>query len=253
MGIRVLELVFYTNITGLIKPDVESCLSWVKAEIGGGHVLLLTVDLLLALRAYAFYGQSKRMLYFLIAVVLGGQVAAIVIMVIVIPGFQAVPSPLPANIPLGACVVLGADARFPYYLLPTVIVETILSIVILIKFIRNRLDTRAKPSKMMIVFIRDGLWAYALVFATLMWTFIGYRFAPQKGDVAITWLYSILSFSGTRLVLNLRDEAWSQRRVFEQESGVELSNVPSGLSPVVVTTTTERYVWGSSPEFIEKY
>jgi len=56
------------------------------------------------------------MLFILLAVILGGQVAAIVIITIVVPGFVAIPSPLPPHIPLGACVVLGADHRFPYYL-----------------------------------------------------------------------------------------------------------------------------------------
>ncbi|KIJ53631.1 hypothetical protein M422DRAFT_25458 [Sphaerobolus stellatus SS14] len=242
LAIRVIQLLFYANITGLIHPTAAACRAWVKFEIVSGHVMLLTVDILLAIRTYAFYNRDRRILFFLVAVVLGGQVAAIYIISVVTPGFVAVPPPLPARIPLGACVVLGADRRFPYYLLPTVIVETVLSVLIAARFIRMRWTTKAQSSSIMLVFIRDGIWAYVMVFAFLMWTFVAYRIAPQKGDIAIAWLYNVLSFCGTRLILNLRAEAPKNKQL-RLDSGHELHNIRGVLITTSTITGTDPYGW----------
>jgi len=237
-AIIIMELLFYANITGLITPTAEGCLTWVKLEIVGGHLLSCAVDILLANRVYAFYGRNKQMLYLLMAIIIVGQSVGIAWIIVVVPKFRAAPLPVPHNLPLGACTVLQADPRFPEYFLPTLVMETILTIIFALKFIHMRLSTNVQLSQLMMIFLRDGLWAYTILFADFLWTYIAYKSSPQKGDTAIAWLFTVLSFSATRLILNLRAE--SPKR---EPENVELHHVHSDV--VTIGSPTAR----SFPKF----
>lgn len=73
-------------------------------------------DNTLLLPVYAFYGRNKQMLYLVMAIIIVGQSIGIAWIIVVVPKFRAAPLPVPHNLPLGACIVLQADPRFPEYL-----------------------------------------------------------------------------------------------------------------------------------------
>ncbi|GJJ13121.1 hypothetical protein Clacol_007371 [Clathrus columnatus] len=189
------ELIFYANITGLIKPSIQTCQSWVRFEVISGHCLALSVDVLLAIRTHALYGRSRIMLGVLATILIISQGFGISILVRVIPNFVTTPLPLPSRIHIGACVVLAADPNFPNYLIPTLVTESSFFFLVLVKFIHSKVTTKTHTSHMLIVFLRDGLWAFALVFGVLVWSLVTYKVNPARGDIAITWLFSILAFS----------------------------------------------------------
>lgn len=227
-AIRIVELVFYGNLTGLIKPSMQTCQNWVKLEVIGGHCLALAVDLLLAVRTHALYGRNRIVLGLLIVIILVGQGVGISILVRVLPHFVTLPLPLPPNIHVGACVVLAADPDFPNYLIPTLVTESSFFLLVLIKFVHTKITVKTNTSHLLLVFLRDGIWAFAMVFGVLVWTIVTYKNTPANGDIAITWLFTVLPFAGTRLVINLRSEAPSRQ---QQQDGMEMQIV-SPVSPL---------------------
>jgi len=226
LGMRIIQLLVYANVTGLLNPTPGLCLGWLKLEIVAHHALAFAVDLVLASRAYAVHAKDRKVLYLLTAILVAGQLAAIACLVVVIGVFRAGPLPIPHHISFGACVTLTADPRFHNYFLVTIIVETLLTILFAVKFapfIFSRATPGSRLSRLMVVFVRDGLWAYSLVCAILVRVYISYRINPQ-GDMAIAWLYSVLSFTATRLILNLRTEACKGRLV-GGDGAVELTSI----------------------------
>lgn len=233
-AIRVIELLFYGNLTGLIKPSVAACQKWVKLEVIVGHCLSSCVELLLAVRTHALYGRNRIMLALLIAITLAGQGASISILVRILPNFVTFPLPIPSNLHVGACVVIAADPDFPNYLVPALVTETTFFLLVLIKFIHTKITAKTHTSHLLIVFLRDGIWAYALVFGVLVWTIVTYKITPAKGDIAVTWLFTALPFAGTRLVINLRSEAPSRKNQDGMEMQI-ISPVSQTLSPMTLS------------------
>ncbi|KAF8578643.1 hypothetical protein K439DRAFT_1663628 [Ramaria rubella] len=232
-AIRIVELLFYANIAGVLRPSMQACVVWVRFEILTGHLLALGVDLLLMTRTYAYFGRDKRVLIGLIVMLAVGQAGGIVLLVSILPGFVLLQTPLPTNIHSASCIVLGASPIFSFYLIPSLSIETIMFIMVLARFIYTRFNTKTQArSHMLYVFIRDGAWAFTLVFGTFLWTALSYRLNPEDGDIAVTWLFSVLGFCGSRLVLNLRAEAQESEQV-QEIPGFELMlrNKESDSSP----------------------
>lgn len=61
------ELIFYTNIAGLIMPSIQICQSWVKFEVISGHCLAFCVDLLLAIRSKSYNLMIRQYLLILLS------------------------------------------------------------------------------------------------------------------------------------------------------------------------------------------
>jgi hypothetical protein len=45
------QLLFYANITGLVHPSSTAYLHWVMFNVIGGHLMLLAMEILLAIRS----------------------------------------------------------------------------------------------------------------------------------------------------------------------------------------------------------
>lgn len=206
-GIRILELLFYANISGLIQPTVARCTAWIWIEVIVGQVMFICLGILFLLRVFAFYGKSKTLLAGLIVLFVLENAAEITIIVLTVPKMRAIPNPLPTNLHVSACVIVELPVLFAKFWLPALLFQSILFFLVLAKFVQTKRQAGADSPHLLSIFIRDGTWAFTLGFAVLLWGVLAYELEIGKGDVALTWIYSILSFCATRLVLNLRSAA----------------------------------------------
>jgi len=246
--IRIVELVFYANISGFIRPSALACMAWVWFEVISGHVVFIGVEILLIMRMYAFYGGNKYLLSALFIVLILQHAASIFIMVMTVPKIVVIPTPLPSHLHSGACLVVSIPNLFFHYWVPGLIFESILFVLLVAKFIGTKWKIGTYTPHLLAVFIRDGAWAFMLIFAAFLWCTLEFQLSLQKGDVPLTWIYSILGFSGSHLVLNLRVAA-QERTHWQptQDDGAELKV----LTPVSVCCPTEQLIksHGSAAEW----
>lgn len=207
LSIRIVELVFYTNVFGLIRPTPSNCVAWLRFEAAAGQILFFSVEIVLIMRVFAFYGRKWMLLFGVFALFALENAARITILGITIPKILIVPSPLPPNLHAGACLIVADPPLFSNYWVPGLIFESILFLLVMVRFVQTKLHAELDSPHVLVVFVRDGAWAFTVIFAVLLWNTLSFELTPVKGDVALTWLYSVLGCCGSRLVLNLRSAA----------------------------------------------
>jgi len=194
----------------LVHPSVSSCMGWIKWQLVSGQILIICVDVLLVLRVYAFYGRSKVLLTVLIVLFLCEAISMAIIGGISIPGadmLDLVANPLPSNLHVPACVALTLPPLFSKYWISGLIFGSILFFLVTVKFVQTRWNAGVDSPHVLIVFVRDGTWAFAVLFGINLWMCLSFKSSAQQGDISLTWSYSVLGFCGSRLVLNLRSAA----------------------------------------------
>jgi len=246
LAIRVVELVFYTNVSGLIHPSLSQCIAWLRFEAASGQILFFSVEIVLIMRVFAFYGRNKLLLAGLITLFVCESCARIVILGITIPKIVIIPSPLSPNLHLGACLVEQVPALFSNYWVPGLIFESILFMLVAARFIQTKLHAEIDSPDVLIVFVRDGAWAFTLIFGVLLWSTLSFELTPVKGDVALTWLYSVLGFCGSRLILNLRGAA-AERTALTDDEGLEFA-LQKGSNLGTAMTSGAGYTTGMESE-----
>jgi hypothetical protein len=132
---------------------------------------------------FAFYGKSKPLLAGLLTLFMCEVSAVVVMIVTTVSKFQIIPNPLPPNLDARSCLLLGAPALFTNcwcvkvrkpssrgaqlslrQRIPPLIFQSILFIIIVVKFIKTKLQAGRNSPHLLIVFVRDGIWAFALIF-----------------------------------------------------------------------------------------
>jgi len=238
--VRMIHLVFCTNVFGLLPVTPSGCLLWQWFQVMSGQILFLIVEILLITRVFAYYGRHTPLLIvllFLLAVEFSAMVALVATS---LPNGHIIPSLLTDNIHAGSCIGKYMPARFASLWIPPLIMQGIVSSLITGKFIWSRLDAQTSSSPLLVVFIRDHVWAFLLIFAVSMWSTLAYQLTIYDGQVALTWNYSVLGFCGSRLILNLREAAYaSDNSPLEAEiSDIKFKSNPSRLSLEEVPGTT---------------
>ena len=111
--------------------------------------------------------------------------AEISILAIVVPSTETIPDPLPSALDTNACLVMSIPSLFPHFWygqnlmacvdfyvalisrVPGLIFETFLFTLVAVRFIRMRMEEGISTTPLMAVFVRDGTWAFALIFGGL--------------------------------------------------------------------------------------
>jgi hypothetical protein len=152
--------------------------------------------------------------------------AVVVIVVTTVPKFQIIPNPLPPNFDARSCLILGAPALFSNCWcvkvrktssrgaqmslcgrIPALVFQSILFILVVAKFVKAKLHAGGNSPHLLVVFVRDGIWAFALIFgqsgvafrvftfifegvdilstAMLLWSSLSYKLTVDKGNIAL--------------------------------------------------------------------
>ncbi|THH27345.1 hypothetical protein EUX98_g6843 [Antrodiella citrinella] len=207
--------------TGLFF-SVPECHRWIAVQAVILQLIISTVDIVLMTRVYALYNRNFKLTATL-GVLFCAEVAYL----------SYVLSVVSPRLTFNAdCFVTSSPKIFVSYWIVSLVFETILFLLTLYKFIHAVHDGWGKRPVMQ-QFVGDGTWAYFLIFFAMLINSLLYKLVhtPLAG-ICFTWLLSVLSFAGSRLILNPRKRSLLPASNI-QNTAIELDDVPlSPLSPV---------------------
>jgi len=172
----------------------SDCVKWYIYQEVGTQLLIAAVESILIIRVHALYDRSRYVTFTLIFLFLVENVVMIVTLIRVVPDarFDA------------SCTVIHSPSGLIMFAVAFVSFETFLFVLTLFKFL-IALRNGWGRTPVVYLLMRDGTWAFILIFVTLC---VNAGFFLGAGDsaiaaVAFPWLLSIESFAGSRIVLNL--------------------------------------------------
>ncbi|TFK89678.1 hypothetical protein K466DRAFT_17068 [Polyporus arcularius HHB13444] len=141
------------------------------------------------------------------------------------------------------CIVTLTPRLFSFYWILPLAFETTLFALTLFKFatsVSGRSVVGRKDS-IMFVLLRDGTWAYAVIFAAMLLNTVFYAVetTPLAG-VSFAWEIATLSFAGSHVVLNTRRVA----RHPQQGTSFWTNSEPEVSAPIQFQTRTDGTVRG---------
>ena len=132
---------------------------------------------------FAFCGRNKTLLAFIVALFVAEIAAQFAIIAVTAPSMDIIPSSLPSTLDASACLMLNIPSLFPslWYgqspwkmsidltshlisKVPSLIFESFLFILVVVQFIRTRMEEGISSTPLLVVFVRDGTWAFMLIF-----------------------------------------------------------------------------------------
>ncbi|KAF8586095.1 hypothetical protein K439DRAFT_1615382 [Ramaria rubella] len=177
-----------------------------------GHIVYTAVEFLLVMRVYAFYGRNRNLLTILLLLFFGERGVATAVYIVRLPGVDMAVSEIPPPIHSGLCATMNSNAVFYLYWIPGAVVESVLFLLLIGMFVRVKRCTGMSSPRLLVVFVRDGAWAFTVIFAAMLWCSFTFRFDFARGDIATTWMFSAAGLCGSRLILNLctvaREHVW---------------------------------------------
>ncbi|KAI0742353.1 hypothetical protein C8Q80DRAFT_1221001 [Daedaleopsis nitida] len=221
--------------TGLMFTPGQ-CAIWQVVQGVLLQVVVTTVDVILVTRVYALFSRNNMLLTVLGALFFAEVLALCYILGVVTPRLTYTDE----------CYVTSSPAIFQYYWIISLMFETVLFVLTIAKFLTAcRQGWGMGP--IMQQFVADGTWAYALIFVAMLINMMLYKYVHSTlTGICYTWLLVVLSFAGSRLVLNPRRSSASYD-ISTHPSDVELSGMsilrhfsPTRASSAGILVTIER-------------
>ncbi|KAI9061880.1 hypothetical protein FKP32DRAFT_1594083 [Trametes sanguinea] len=179
--------------TGL-KYTFHQCFAWQVVQGVLLQIIVTTVDVILITRVYALYSRSRILLGFLGSLFVAEVTFLCYVLGVVTPRLTYDDE----------CYVTSSPAIFQYYWIVSLIFETILFALTLYKF-AEAVRQGWGNGPVMQQFVNDGTWAYTLIFLVMLINMMMYKYVHSTlTGICYTWLLVVLSFAGSRLVLNPR-------------------------------------------------
>ncbi|OBZ76056.1 hypothetical protein A0H81_03318 [Grifola frondosa] len=197
-----------TSDTSGIHFSSSGCRIWITYEAAVIVAIELAVETMLIMRVYALYNRSKLVLVPVLLCFMMEITAMITVISLASSKTQLTPQCIVSNEPIVMIVWWLGSLAF----------EFILFTLTLVKFFQAA-HQRMGSRSLLNIFVRDGTWAFGLVFVivllnTLMYELIHTPLAGM-GYSYNRWALSAISFAGSHLILNLRRYCWSNDRSLE--------------------------------------
>ncbi|EGO03564.1 hypothetical protein SERLA73DRAFT_175071 [Serpula lacrymans var. lacrymans S7.3] len=187
-------LIITTGYSSGIRFPLYTCRGWVLYQGLASEFMSLAVETVLLVRVYALYNRSKFILWTLSTLFLAEIAATLTVIILTTPKIEF----------NRECIVTFAPRIYGGYWLSSLGFETILFLLTIFKFatvVRRGLGDNTVIN----VIVRDGTWAYAMVFAILLLNLSMYRFDhTAMAGIFYFWHLTVMSFAGSHLLLNLR-------------------------------------------------
>ncbi|KIP08571.1 hypothetical protein PHLGIDRAFT_377084 [Phlebiopsis gigantea 11061_1 CR5-6] len=142
--------------------SASGCRGWIYEQLIFEELLTIAVECVLVVRLYVLYNQNKYILWAILLAFIAEVAVMVVSLPIVLPKMSFRPD----------CLVTSVPGFFAAPWLSSLAFETFLFILTLVKFCQN--ITR-RQSSILFIFIRDGTWAFALIFATMLLNMLMYK------------------------------------------------------------------------------
>lgn len=218
------------------------CVKWYVFQEVGTQVLIAAVEFILIVRVHALYDRSRIVTSILVFLFIAENIVMIVTLVGIVPevGFDLI------------CTVVHSPPRLLLFAIAFVSFETVLFLLTLFKFI-TALRHGWGRTPVLYLLVRDGTWAFILIFVTLC---VNAGFYLGAGDstissIAFPWLLSVEAFAGARLVLNLRALSFDASADSRSGAGTLSSQIVFTADPSVANrprSASVRWDWGGLQE-----
>jgi len=204
LGNMVVGIIFETD---LVHPDAGGCKGWIWSRALSWIVVSLCSETLFVVRVFAFYSDNLWLRVSLLITFICEVTSYLVIICIGVPKVVTFTNPLPPHLQIGSCIIEEEPVLLSAAWIPVLIFQSVLFGLIVSKFllkhVKNRRDINIP--RLLVVFMRDGIWAYGINFSAWLFAVIGYRSRGVAiSNIAVIWCFAVVSFSSSRLVLNLR-------------------------------------------------
>ncbi|KAJ3538939.1 hypothetical protein NM688_g6443 [Phlebia brevispora] len=179
---------------GNVTFSDSACRGWLAEQGMYMELLAIVVEIVLIMRLYALYHRNRLVL--LSIVVLG--VAQVAVMSVAV-GVTIARAGFNAN-----CQIVMTPGLFTAYWISSLVFETYLFFLTLVVFLRH-FKLEYKRGSIMFVFVRDGTWAYAMIFVSLLLNTLLYKLEKNPlAGMGYFWDCSTLSFCGSHILLNIK-------------------------------------------------
>jgi len=102
------------------------------------------------------------------------------------------------------CLITHTPAIFTSYWILSPSFETVLFALTLVKFFTS-ISRRLGGQSIMYALVRDGTWAYAIIFVIMLMNTLMYHLVDNPlAGICFFWELSVMSFAGSHVLLNLR-------------------------------------------------
>ncbi|KAI0697144.1 hypothetical protein BC835DRAFT_1339264 [Cytidiella melzeri] len=188
------QLAVTTALSGIFTWSPTACKGWVYYQLIFVQVVTALVEVILVLRLYVLYSRNRVVLAALVL-----AYTAEISMMAVVLGMT-----LPKLRFGDTCLLKGSPGIFMAFWLSSLVFETFLFVLTLIKFLQSVAHNIGKHS-ILFIFVRDGTWAFALIFVSQLFNMLMYKLAHSPfAGMGYAWALGVFSFSGSHVVLNLR-------------------------------------------------
>ncbi|KAH9910681.1 uncharacterized protein BXZ73DRAFT_108634 [Epithele typhae] len=199
------------------------------------QLIVTTVDVILITCVLALYNRNRILVCSLGALFLAELASLCYILAVVTPR-------LTYN---DECYVTSSPPVFQYFWIISLAFETVLFVLTIGKFIDAVRQGWGKGPVMQ-QFVADGTWAYALIFIVMLVNMMFYKLVRSTlTGICYTWIVVVLSFAGSRLILNPRRASMihsSSGDITRSHLDIELSRLSRLSTPPAhgIAATIER-------------
>jgi len=171
----------------------RQCYGWGVYQALASLLLITTVDYVLLVRIFAIYPRNRAVKW----ITIGGYITELVIVAV---GFGL---SVPKLVTDEYCTVLDAPPTFVVAAGAPIVFQAFLFVLTMVKF-TQALKEGWGDVPLMRLLVRDGTWAFILLFAIFIGEALLYGFAPSAyTSILYGWLNTAFAFCGYRILLNI--------------------------------------------------
>ncbi|TFY65126.1 hypothetical protein EVG20_g5710 [Dentipellis fragilis] len=217
--VQIATLFVGTELAADLHYTPAACVAWYIFQEVSTQVLVVCVELILMIRVHALYDRSKRVTAVLAILFLAENIGMVYSLVRVVPGVQFDE----------VCIVQHTPASIVYFAVSYIAFEAILFGFTLVKFIQA-VRTGWGHTPVISLLVRDGTWAFALVFVTVCINGVFYLGLDSSiSAVGYEWILSMESFAGCHLILNLQNLERPSTHAHSHNSSSSVIEFTTGL------------------------
>lgn len=175
-------------------------------------VIAACSNILFIQRVYAFYGCSKRVLWFLLTIFILNETAVFVLVVIGASKYHIVPDSILQPFPesFGSCIIQKKDRIIAFVWFLGLLFQTIAFTCIAAKCLHLQYiswKSGISHSQLYKVLFRDGAWTFCILFFCFLFAGIYMYTRITIGLSILLWAITACSICSTHIVLNLHQSA----------------------------------------------
>ncbi|KAI0085679.1 hypothetical protein BDY19DRAFT_908891 [Irpex rosettiformis] len=168
--------------------SASACVGWMIEQLLATWSVILIVDIMLMARANC---RDQTIWVALVAEI----VAMLIAISLTIPKIK-----LAEN-----CSGMNSPATLMAYWLSSLLFETFLFVLTLHRFFRYIATHHIYDGTFMFIFMRDGTWAFAMIFTVLLLNTLFYQLIHSPLiQAGYFWVLAVMSFTGSHVLLNIR-------------------------------------------------